>query len=478
MAGGPDNMPWRTEVRFPPGQMVLHRESDDSGVLVAPWKVDWPGAGPALLMGSSATLMQRASPPYQLVVELARGKINQLRNQAADWQAGGLVLPEGLAQKVHDVAIAFGRAVCGGPADEINRRAQAALDEAYQASAQLVDAYVDQVFALRHQRQPALDTALSCRLCPGVLSSPPLGAALARAFNRAVLPLSWHLVEAEETVYRWDQADALLAWALQHGLEVSAGPLVDFSSAMLPAWLWLWEGDFPSMRTFMCRFVEAAVRRYRNRVRRWHLCAASNWASVLGLGEDELLGLTYRLGETARAVDPSLELVVGIAQPWGEYMAQNERTYSPFLFADNLIRSGLSLSALDLEVVMGVSGRGSYCRDTLELSRLLDFYALLGVPLRVTLGYPSDRQEDPDADPEMRLGAGHWLGGFTREAQADWARSFVRLALCKPFVQGVRWAHLSDEGPHQFPHCGVIDRQGVAKPALEALAELRAEHLK
>ena len=28
--------------------------------------------------------------PYQLLAELARGKINQVRNQYADWQGGGL----------------------------------------------------------------------------------------------------------------------------------------------------------------------------------------------------------------------------------------------------------------------------------------------------------------------------------------------------------------------------------------------------
>ena len=146
------------------------------------------------------------------------------------------------------------------------------------------------------------------------------------------------------------------------------------------------------MAGFMCKFVEAAVRRYRHRIRRWQLTAASNSASVLSLTEDELLGLTYRLAEAARQVDPTLEIVVGVAQPWGEYMAAAERTHSPFVFADTLIRSGMNLAALDVEIVMGPTPRGSYCRDLLETSRILDLYALLGVPLRVTLGYPSARR--------------------------------------------------------------------------------------
>jgi hypothetical protein len=257
-----------------------------------------------------------------------------------------------------------------------------------------------------------------------------------------------------------------------------AGPLIDFSSAQLPAWLWLWERDLPSLASFMCKFVETVVRRYRGRIRRWQLTAASNCANVLALTEDDLLGLTYRLSEAARQVDPALELVLGIAQPWGEYMALADRTHSPFIFADTLIRSGLSLSALDVEIVMGAMPRGSYCRDLLEVSRLLDLYALLGVPLRVTLGYPSSDQTDADADPDLHVEGGHWGGGFTPEAQAVWASDVTALAVCKPFVQGVQWAHFRDAVPHQFPHCGLLDPRDQAKPALQKLRELREAHLR
>ena len=55
--------------------------------------------------------------PYQLVVELARGKINQIRGQAADWQTGGLILTPALRERIHQVSIAFGHAVLGLVAD-------------------------------------------------------------------------------------------------------------------------------------------------------------------------------------------------------------------------------------------------------------------------------------------------------------------------------------------------------------------------
>ena len=469
LAGGPDNMPWPTDLSRHDGILTLARQTEESGHLVAPWPID--GAGQ--LMGTSATLMTRQQP-YQLIVELARGKVNQVRCQAADWQAGGLALPADLAQRIRQATLTFGRAVCSANPSETIALCNQALTEAYQAAEGLVSVYVAQVFRIRHQRQDRL--ALCCRLGSSVLDE-KLGPAYVSAFNRAVLPLSWHQVESEETVYNWHESDQLLAWAEENGLDVSAGPLVDFSSSQLPAWLWLWEQEIPMIATFMVRFVEAAVRRYRSRIRRWQLTAASNWAHVLGLSEDNLMELTYRLVEAARSIDPALEVVVGVSQPWGEYMAVAEHTYSPFIFADNLIRTGLKLSGLNLELAMGVKGRGSYCRDMLETSGLLDLYALLGVPLQVTLSYPASAKIDADCDPEMSADAGWWRSGYSPDSQAEWASAFAELALCKPFVHSVKWAHFCDREPHQFPNGGLVDHAGEPRPVLEALRQLRERHV-
>jgi Glycosyl hydrolase family 10 len=472
MAGGPDNMPWPTALHLTPAQMTATRDLDDSGYLVAPW----PIAGAGRLMGATATLMERPHP-YQFLVELARGKINQLRGQAYDWQMLRLQIPAALQQEIRGAASALGRAIALAATDDVNREAQTALDLAYDVADRLVHTYIDQVFSIRRQRQPRLESTLGCRL--GVIPPSPEATALVKeTFNAVHLPLAWNLVEAEEATYNWQPHDAVLTWAEANGLPVIAGPLIDFSSLQLPAWLWLWERDLPNMAGFMCKFVEAAVRRYRHRIRRWQLTAASNFASVLSLTEDELLGLTYRLAEAARQIDPTLEIVVGVSQPWGEYMATVERIHSPFVFADTLIRSGMNLAALDVELVMGPTPRGSYCRDLLEASRLLDLYAQLSVPLRVTLGYPSASAADLDADPEMHVGAGRWRGGYTPEVQAEWAAAFTPLALCKPYVQGAQWAHLFDAEPHQFPNCGLIDAAGQVKPAVAKLRDVREAYLK
>jgi len=191
-----------------------------------------------------------------------------------------------------------------------------------------------------------------------------------------------------------------------------------------------------------------------------------------------MLWLTARLAEAAQQIAPDIELVLGVSQPWGEYMAREEHTYTPLMFIDTLLRAGLKMAAIDLELLMGVAPRGSYCRDQLEVSRVLDQFAVLSTPVQVTLSYSSAVSADPNADPELRFDAGRWGTQFTAESQGNWAEKFAALALCKPYVSGVFWDHLTDADRHRGPNCGLLNAAGQPKPALERLRTLRAEHLK
>lgn len=471
VAGGADNMPWPTRVQVEGNRLTVQRDVDESGYLSIPWEIN--GAG--RLMGTTATLMERLDP-YQLQVELARGKVNQVRNQASEWQAGGLPIPGNLDDLIRETNRAFSLAATEANDQADNPHAREALVHSYKAAEQLTQVYIDQVFRVRHQRDLQLNTALGCRLAglPSTTTAP----VLAESLNSVALPFNWSQIEPNQGGFCWDTTDAILDWAESQGLSVTGGPLIDFAAAHLPDWLWLWERDPNSLAKFMANYVTTALKRYRRRIRRWQLTGASNCASILSLGEEELLWITVKLAQVARQLDSALELVVGIAQPWGEYMALDDRTQSPFFFADTLIRSDLNLAAIDIELVMGVSPRGSYCRDLLETSRLLDMYAILGVPLRITLGYPAAASSDSKADPELRVQAGRWRGEFSAAVQADWASAFASLAVCKPQVQAVHWVHWSDADSHLFPHCGLLDARGEPRAALSKLRNLRQQHLR
>lgn len=355
--------------------------------------------------------------------------------------------------------------------------AEHALSLGFEAAAELVNVYMKQVFQIRHLRQARLDTGLACRLAPGFIGSGQ-EAAYGASFNTIAVPFTWADIESEEEVYHWEPYDNLVNWAAKSGLSLVGGPLVDFSGHGMPCWLWEKGNDLTSRCGYVTDFVEKVVERDRGVIRTWHVTAASNWAGVIALADDELLWLTVRVAEVVRRMDPTLEVIIGVAQPWGDYLTSQERSQSPFIFADNLMRTGLKVSALDLEIVMAVSPRGSYCRDLLDVSRLLDLYALLGIPLQITLGYPSGKLADAHADADQKVAAGFWRSGYSPEVQADWAADFARLCVCKQYVRAVHWTHFADSQPHHFPHCGLVDASGNPKPALNAMTALRAEHLR
>src|SRR5207302_3590492 len=122
IAGGPDSMPWPTEARLENSRLTLRRSVDESGYLAIPWQIAEAG----LLMATSATLMERPEP-YDLAIELARGKVNQVRCQAWDWQAGGLNLPSEVLQQIQEASAAFSDAIALVPWPAASARAQTAL---------------------------------------------------------------------------------------------------------------------------------------------------------------------------------------------------------------------------------------------------------------------------------------------------------------------------------------------------------------
>jgi Glycosyl hydrolase family 10 len=472
VAGGHDRAPTPTRCELRDGHLVLTRDIAESGPAYIPWEI----AGLGRVVNTTTTLMFR-DRPYDLPVELARGKVNQVRNQYSDWVGGGLTPASEIDLLLDRATRAFGEALLDAATAAGDRKADEALAAAFEAAGLLVRRYEDQVFRLRHQRQPKFDTALGCRL--GAVPAKGLDDVFRLAFNAACLPLTWRATEPAESGYRWAEADAAVAWALDRNLRVFAGPLIDFSAAGLPDYVLRQEADPVLLKSLMCDYVETVVGRYRGKVSRWLITTGANGSNVLGLSEEDLIRLTAMAADAAWQIDPNLQVVFGLSRPWGDYLADaGGFEYSPFVFADTLLRAGLPFAGIEVEWFLGTSPRGSYCRDLLDASRTLDLFGLLGVPVQVSLAYPSAPGPDSAAEPgENAVGAGRW-GDFSPEGQAAWAEAFASLAVCKSYVSGVFWDHLTDAEPHRVPHGGLVDATGSLKPAFDQLRAIREAHLK
>lgn len=469
-AAGFDQTPSPTTVRIADRILHLSRQTDESGYLFLPWPV-----GPVGAMVTATSTLRERPEPYHLMLELARGKFNQLRTQAGEWKEVGLQAPAEFDREIERLNKLFATAALNQPSPEADAAAAKVLDRSYQAADQLARLYTDQMFATRLDETPKLPTRLSARY----LSAPTAGAKdYRRAFNAARIGCRWRDIEPSETDYRWAVLDEAVQSALEADLPVTIGPIIDLSPGMCPAWTETWHGDLQTLAAFMTDFLETLIGRYRDHVRRFVVCSGINHADGAGLSDDERLRLVQRLFEAALQLDSELDLVVGIAQPWGDYLIHEDQTISPLSFADDLIRSGLKVSGVELEIRSGTAPRGSWPRDLLDASRLLDMFSLLGLPLEVLLSYPASSAPDIGArDHGEDLWAPAWRGRPMPEGQAEWGASFAALALCKPEVRAVAWDHWSDADPHLTPGGGLITVAGKVNPLLARLESLRNKYL-
>jgi hypothetical protein len=337
------------------------------------------------------------------------------------------------------------------------------------ASRLLAAAYAEQAIAVRRRATGRLPALLG-----GTLSRPDMDEAAARsflaAFNMAMVPLYWRDVETAESSFDWSVCDRQIQWCREQGLRVCLGPLWQPDARGLPDWVYLWDDDFESLLSGAGQFIDAAVNRYRGKVDIWHCAARVNTSQVLHFSEEEKLRMVAWIVCRVKELDPLHPAMVGVDQPWGEYLGRRAVDLSPIHFADALVRARLDLKAILLEMNFGCFAGGTLLRSEIEVNRLLDYWSLLGLPLLVAMTLPSAGGDDPRARQKFDLPADAW----DLAAQQAWVGRYVPLILGKPGLQAVVWNQFEDALPHEFPHGGLRSLQGQAKPALRTLAALRA----
>jgi hypothetical protein len=458
--GGYDRSPFPTRVDHRTGLLALTKAQNESCSVSAPW----PLAGLGFPVSTTATLREKAEP-YHLLVELARGKLNQLRNAVAELKMQGLepsadVQRESLAAVRLLAAAALQDAPGAGDAD-----ATAALVHCYAGSQALLRQFTATAIELRTQNNHRIPMRWSCRIAS--VPSPAQSAAFVAAFSNAVLVPDWAALEVASTKYDWAKLDDLVDWAHANGFQPTIGPLIDFGEP-LPAWLDGWEGELPSLSAFFCDFVESIVHRYGSKIKNWILCSGFNHTSRYSVSEDDRLRLVGRLLELARTLDPEAKWTIGLAQPWGDYLGGGDHTYSPLVFADTLLRSGLPIGGFELEIFAGDDDRASLLRDGLDSVRLLDLFGLLGIPIDVVARHPG-RSRTPTPTDFARLSK-CWKARDDEESQAAWGDWVSSLALCYAHIRSFAWGEWADETDEGF---GLVAADGRVKPLLASLQKHR-----
>lgn len=453
----PSTTEWAAEENI----LESRRDAKDSGKFHIAWDV--PGHGRPII--GTCTLNEREKP-FILALELARGKLGQFREQMAAWEQAGMAVPESIRNLNRKAFEMFCQSASNQ--DDLTKATELATDSlsySFQAAEHLVQSYAIQRLNAR-RRQRTARALLGCQL-EGLPVDPSHSEDFKKAFHAANVSVSWKEIEKTQGEYDWDLVDQQATWCMENNLITRGGPLLDLSQNGLPDWLENWQNDYLNLLSFVCDFVETAVTRFTGKIRNWELASNANTGGALALNEEQRLTLVARILDVARQADEENQIFLGIAQPWGNYQAKGQHRLSPYQFVDALLRSGMGLSGVSLHFTYGYGPGGCGLHDLLDLSRLIDIWSSLGIPLHVTLAFPSSTQKSKLASSSMQVMEEDWKHPWNESAQAAWIDLVVPLLMAKQSVVGIFWNHYSDGHPHAYANGGVVREDGSFKSSYD-----------
>lgn len=437
---GPDNVPARAELTFANGEISCKAGSREPMALALMWPV--PGFG--RLMLETTRLMDRPQP-YNLHVELARGRLVRISQKREDW--GLFDFPDGkpLYEEVHRARDLFVEALTAADDVTAAHHADQAVAAGITAGARLGIFHADVFLKRRRSANQISRRPFGYRVPLGHVAAlqgrtANVDAYLQRlrdGFDFAVVPFSWRHLEPREGENVWADHDGLVRLLRRHKIHLHGTDVVSFAKSTLPDWTYLWEGDYEQVYECLTKHLKRVLTRFEGHFGTWEIISGVHALNDLHFSFDQLMELTRMSAMMAKQLAPRATAVIGITLPWGEYYCRDARTIPPLLYADMVVRNGINFDAFGVEMRFGRNDREVFARDPMQISAMLDVLGALGKPLHVTVA-----ETCTAADFQVGEGIG---GPAPADPQAAWLHVFYRIALSKPFVESVVWQPVADD---------------------------------
>ncbi len=468
LSSGPtaDGFPDITYRSIEDTSLILKSDVPESCHMQAPWFIQEHGR----ILLKSATLLPR-SRSYSLLVELARGKLHQIGSIICDMAYRGLKIGTEAPNLISLATDAFGEALCADNPTAASVHAVESIRLSCNAGLAYLNDYCAHLVPMKRHGGRKIDTNLAFTL-RGNLPNPFQTAALQQAFNGVGIAIPWKTLEPVRGTMDWTALDSAVAWARSHGFRIHLGPLIVPENHLVPDWVLALRLDVGQIAAHLARFVDSLIRRYKplECIDRFSVISSGNVAILGDYSEDEWLRLSWQALDAARQVDSSLEVSMGIRQPWGEIMAGEARDHNPSNYLDTLVRSVSNISSIDMEVLTGDIVGATHYRDMVDYHRLPEqFFGIIQKPMRMNIAMPAI------ATGESAIGSPS--EGFTPQSQSHFMSQMINIYAASPYVTEIRWHQTFDNDPGGVPGAGLFDSSGEPRPILERCAELRNQLL-
>jgi len=448
---GLDGIPWPCKISINDSILVVSRNRNESGKTFVPYSFEKYGE----LLIATGTLPER-DQPYSLLLELARGTLNRLRNQLSIWQEGGLEITPSIHNGVAKATTLLSKAIT----DDDDARQDS-------ISKQSVETTMDAIFELAQHFGTEVTKFRqgNSELHPFWLANT---VSEAQTIEEGLQVSAFDLVRVKPDMLDQTNGQPLTK-------RVIDGPFLDASSNGLSVELNQMEG-FQVRRNHILSTTKEHLDQLPPSVSLIHAVSGLNGMGHRHLSYPQQLEITTQLLQAVEEANQEVPTLVSFDFPWAERLASAVGGSHPLQIADSLLRQGSQISFLGVEVNLGYWPGGSFMRDPLQWIDMLDVWTQLGMPLIIILRAPTWSTENCDTTPVSdEVSDKKHVNSFnykTDQRRIDYLKTILPMLVARPAVHGLIWSQWLDSDDERYPHAGLENSSGEMKTVFEVIKSL------
>ena len=427
------------------GILSIVRNRDESGKVFMSWLFDDLGE---FTIGTGT--LPESKTPYHLLIELARGTLNRLRNQISIWQEGGLQFGDEVFDQVGEATRLLSHAIMESEPENSDRGAREALHLAMAANLSVSEKFGSEVSKYRTS-QPDMPRFWFANAVDGEEVKPE---------QCSTSP--FHLVQALPEL-----ADVA---AESGNKRMIVGPFLDASAGGMKEEIVALD-DFFARRDFILNRCRKTIRQLNPSSSLLHVVSGLNGIGHRHLSYPQQTQITSDMLNLIDESQVDVPMMVSFDFPWAERLASAVGGAHPLQIADSLLRQGVPINFIGLDVNLDYWPGGSVVRDPLQWIDMIDIWSQLGLPLIFCFRMPTmAKATSPDAN---RL-VNEVRSDLSDQQRLNILEKLLPMIIARPGVHGFVWRQWKDSDDERFPGGGLFTDDGTEKPVLEVLRRVAA----
>ncbi len=448
---GLDGIPWPCKISIKDSILIVSRNRNESGKTFVPYSFADYGD----LLIPTGTLPERAQP-YALLLELARGTLNRLRNQLSIWEEGGLRIAPSIRSDISHATTLLSKAITAEDDEIRDQFSQSAIETTMNSIFELAKLFGTEVTRFRQNNTEMHPFWLANTLSDS--QSIEAGCDISGFDFVRVTPDMLDQINDQSFAKR-----------------VIDGPFLDTSANGLSESL-VEMGDFQVRCNHILTAAREHLKRLPDSVSLIHAVGGLNGMGHRHLSYPQQLEISTRLLQIIEEANQEIPTMVSFDFPWAERLASAVGGSHPLQIADSLLRQGAQISFLGVEVNLGYWPGGSVMRDPIQWIDMLDIWSQLGLPLVILLRTATWSTGDGELTPTAVVVPDQkHINAFDAQndlQRIEYLKTILPMLVARPAVHGLIWSQWLDSDDRRYPHAGLENSAGEIKSVYEVLRSL------